>query len=140
MSGYGLWFGLRLWIGADGREWESWAYNPWYGMFTYMPYGNGMYYSPFGYPFYSPTNVGYYVPSTGFGGSAFPISASSTSPHYDGNGTVSHVASRILRQHQQWRQSGRQFGIAAACQASAGAAAADRRIERRLAAAAAVRE
>ncbi len=80
-SGYGYGSGL---MGAG-----SWAYNPWYGMFTYMPYGNGMYYSPyFGNPFYSPSNVGYYVPSTGFGGSAFPISASSTSPHYNGNGTV----------------------------------------------------
>ncbi|HTB10450.1 MAG TPA: hypothetical protein VK752_02710 [Bryobacteraceae bacterium] len=66
----------------------NWAYNPWYGMFTYMPYGNSMYYSPFGYPFYSPTNIGYFVPSGGFGGSAFPIGASSTSPHYNGSGSA----------------------------------------------------
>jgi hypothetical protein len=79
-SGYGYGSGL---MGMG-----SWAYNPWYGMFTYMPYGNNMYYSPFGYPFYSPSNIGYYVPSSGFGGSAFPISASSTSPHYNGSGAV----------------------------------------------------
>jgi hypothetical protein len=79
-SGYGYGSGM---MGGGG----AWAYNPFYGMFTYMPYGNGMYYSPFGYPFYSPSNVGYYVPS-GFSGSAFPISASGTSPHYNGNGTV----------------------------------------------------
>ena len=73
-SGYGYGSGYGMGMG-------SWAYNPWYGMFTYMPYGNGMYYSPFGYPFYSPTNVGYYVPSS-YTGSAFPVGGSSTSPHY----------------------------------------------------------
>jgi hypothetical protein len=79
-SGYG--YGSGLMNGG------MWAYNPWYGMFTYMPYGNSMYYSPFGYPFYSPSNIGYFTPSTGFSGSAFPVSASSLSPHYNGNGTV----------------------------------------------------
>lgn len=82
-SGYGAGYGAST-MGMGG----NWAYNPFYGMFTYMPYGNNMYYSPFGYPFYSPTNIGYYVPSTGFSGSAFPLSASGTSPHYNGSGTV----------------------------------------------------
>jgi len=80
-SGYGYGSGM---MGGMG----NWAYNPWYGMFTFMPYGNNMYYSPFGYPFYSPTNVGYFVPSNGFSGSAFPVTASGLSPHYGGNGTV----------------------------------------------------
>ena len=79
-SGYGYGSGM---MGGMG----NWAYNPWYGMFTFMPYGNGMFYSPFGYPFYSPTNVGYFVPSSGFSGSAFPISANGLSAHYGGNGT-----------------------------------------------------
>ncbi len=62
----------------------SWAYNPWYGMFTYLPYGNGMYYSPFfGYPYYSTGNVGYVMPTGGSRGSAFPVSGSATSPHYN---------------------------------------------------------
>ncbi len=82
-SGYGSGYGYGNGMLGSG----AWAYNPWYGMFTYMPYGSSMYYSPFGYPFYSPSNVGYFVPS-GFSGSAFPLSASSTSPHYNGNGTV----------------------------------------------------
>jgi hypothetical protein len=57
-------------------------------MFTYMPYGNGMYYNAFGYPFYSPTNVSYFTPSTGFSGSAYPIGKGATSPHYNSsNGT-----------------------------------------------------
>jgi hypothetical protein len=86
-SGYGYGSGmLGGGMMGGGMMGGNWAYNPFYGMFTYMPYGNGMYYSPFGYPFYSPTNVGYYMPS-GFTGSAFPLSASGTSPHYNGSGT-----------------------------------------------------
>src|SRR5579883_2300426 len=47
---------------AYGAGTGTWAYNPWFGMFTYMPY-NGMYYSPFGYGYYSPMMVGYlYMP------------------------------------------------------------------------------
>jgi hypothetical protein len=37
----------------------GWQYNPWYGMFTFVPLG-GVYYSPFGYGFYSPGQVGYF--------------------------------------------------------------------------------
>jgi FecR protein len=37
----------------------SWAYNPYYGMFTYLP-GTGYGYSPFGWAFYSPLTVGNY--------------------------------------------------------------------------------
>ena len=33
-----------------------WSYNPWYGMYTYIPC-NGMAYSPYGYGFWSPTTV-----------------------------------------------------------------------------------
>jgi len=69
----------------------SWAYNPWFGMFTYMPNGNNMYYNAFGYPFYSPSTVAF-LPTTGFGnsGSAFALSNSATSPHYNSsNGTYS---------------------------------------------------
>jgi hypothetical protein len=36
----------------------TWAFNPWYGMYTYLPY-DGMYYSPFGFGYYSPGMVGY---------------------------------------------------------------------------------
>lgn len=83
-SGFGSGYGY----GGAAMGLGSWAYNPWYGMFTYMPYGNNLYYSPFGYPFYSPTNIGYFVPSS-FSGSAFPVTTKSTmSPHYGSNGTV----------------------------------------------------
>jgi hypothetical protein len=76
-SSYGSGYGYGSGMG-------SWAYNPWYGMFTYMPYGSGMFYSPFGYPFYSPMNVGYFVPS-GFSGSAYPLSTTTSSLHYSGS-------------------------------------------------------
>jgi hypothetical protein len=69
-----------------------WAYNPWYGMYTYMPY-NGFGYSPFGYYFYSPVTVIYAAPTGGGsrGGSAFPVATTPTSPHYNGTaGTGSY--------------------------------------------------
>lgn len=55
---------------------SGWGWNPYFGMFTYIPY-SGIYYSPFGYGFYSPAQVFgvFYAPrvySTGggfFGGS-----------------------------------------------------------------------
>jgi hypothetical protein len=90
-SGYGAGSGYGYGSGMMGMG--SWAYNSWYGMFTYMPYGNSMYYSPFGYPFYSPMNVGYYVPSA-YSGSAFPIASSSTSLHYSGSSGSATFAPR----------------------------------------------
>jgi FecR protein len=36
----------------------SWAWNPWFGMFTYLP-GSGMYSSPYGFGYFSPYSVGY---------------------------------------------------------------------------------
>ena len=40
----------------------SWAWNPYFGLFTYLP-GNGIYYSPFGFAYYSPGFVNYiYAP------------------------------------------------------------------------------
>jgi len=40
-----------------------WGYNPWYDMYTYIPC-NGMAYSPYGYGFFSPGNVGSVVGGT----------------------------------------------------------------------------
>jgi hypothetical protein len=76
--GYGSGYGSGYGLGSG-----MWAFNPWYGMFTYVPFGNGMYYSPyFGFPYYSPYTVSYVTPSRGYGGSAFPVNGSVTSPHY----------------------------------------------------------
>jgi hypothetical protein len=45
----------------------SWAYNPWYGMFTYLP-GSGYGYSPFGWSYFSPLTVGNYYNYLYYGG------------------------------------------------------------------------
>lgn len=42
--------------GYSRQNYGQWAYNPYFGMFTYVP-GFGSYYSPFGYYYYSPNNV-----------------------------------------------------------------------------------
>jgi hypothetical protein len=61
---YGLGFGG---IGTYPGFLGGWAFNPMFGMYTYMPY-SGFGYSPFGYTYYSPTTV-VYAPS--FGGSGY---------------------------------------------------------------------
>jgi len=67
-SGYGGGLGYGL---GYGNGLGTWAFNPYFGMFTYMPY-SGMFYSPFGYSFFSPGMVGYlYMPgSPYYGGSS----------------------------------------------------------------------
>jgi hypothetical protein len=70
-SGYGSGLGTG---GGNGQ----WAYNPWMGMFTYLP-SSGTYFSPFGFGYFSPYAVSYmYGPSSpyyGTGGSVAPSSA-----------------------------------------------------------------
>src|SRR5580704_6466967 len=70
-GGYGLGFGglgygLGSGFGYPGYL-GGWAFNPMFGMYTYMPY-SGFGYSPFGYTYYSPTTV-VYAPS--YGGSGY---------------------------------------------------------------------
>ena len=55
-SGSGL-YSSGAYSGDDAGA-GTWAWNPWFGMFTFMPY-TGMYYSPFGFGYYSPYTVGY---------------------------------------------------------------------------------
>jgi hypothetical protein len=52
-SGYGNYGGY----GGYGSPYGMWAWNPYYGMFTYLP-GIGYGYNPFGWAFYSPYTVG----------------------------------------------------------------------------------
>jgi hypothetical protein len=57
-------------IQSSGTSWYSsgWYFNPWYGMFTYVPMA-GAFYSPFGFGFWSPGQVGYAVyPMYSYGG------------------------------------------------------------------------
>lgn len=54
----------------------GWFYNSYYGMMTYLPMGNSLYRSPFGYSYYSPMRVARYyqsyvpVVNPGMGGGA----------------------------------------------------------------------
>lgn len=57
--------GSTGYVGGLGTSpYGAWSWNPWFGMFTYLPGdGMGMYMSPFGYSYYSPlmaTNL--YIP------------------------------------------------------------------------------
>ncbi len=57
-NGYGA-YGMGAGMGMG-----SWMWNPYFGMFTYMPF-SGMYYSPFGFDYFSPYTVGYlYMPGS----------------------------------------------------------------------------
>ncbi|MCX6626360.1 MAG: hypothetical protein NTW28_01845 [Candidatus Solibacter sp.] len=72
---------------------NTWRYNPWYGIVTYIPCGANIY-SPYGYRYYSPYNVmrAYYVPPPpsynnggGFGGNSGSYAGmSQTSSGYSG--------------------------------------------------------
>ncbi len=65
-GGYGSGLGFGG-FGYNPAFLGGWAFNPMFGMYTYMPY-SGFGYSPFGYTYYSPTTVAY-APS--FGGSGY---------------------------------------------------------------------
>lgn len=55
--------------GLTGGGTSGWVYNPWYGVFTYMPM-SGIYNSFWGYSFFSPYSVWnyYYYPGRTYGG------------------------------------------------------------------------
>ncbi len=69
-SAYGNGLGM-----GGGMGTGSWAFNPWLGMFTYLPY-SGTYFSPFGFGYFSPNAVSYlYGPySPYFAGNGYPYS------------------------------------------------------------------
>jgi FecR protein len=59
----------------------GWYWNPYWDMYGFLP-GDGIWFSPFGYPFYSPWVVGYYG---GFGGYGFGYGRG-----FGGRGFVGH--------------------------------------------------
>ena len=63
---YGLGFGG---YGYNPGFLGGWAFNPMFGMYTYMPY-SGFGYSPFGYTYFSPTTV-VYAPNYGGAGYSY---------------------------------------------------------------------
>ncbi|HLH44764.1 MAG TPA: hypothetical protein VKV74_17380 [Bryobacteraceae bacterium] len=71
----------------------NWAWNPWFGMYTFLP-GVGYAYSPFGWDFYSPATVGYlYYPWLyGGGGYAHPTVGRVAPPTNNGNAGIAALA------------------------------------------------
>ena len=74
-----------------------WAWNPWFGMFTMVPF-DGMFYSPFGWGFYSPFDVGGLYASCYFYGCYYPYYGG----YYGPAGTVgtgNHPVTRPMHGH-----------------------------------------
>src|SRR5581483_781685 len=78
---------LRVGMGVGYNNICGWIWNPWYGVYTYVPC-NGIMYSPYGYRYWSPYTVGtvYRPPTynnpvnTGFGGGGFGNVPYNTAP------------------------------------------------------------
>jgi hypothetical protein len=49
----GGWYGSGLWGPGWGLGWGGWYWDPWFSAYTFLPWG-GIFYSPFGWGFYSP--------------------------------------------------------------------------------------
>jgi hypothetical protein len=74
---------------AAGPGWgygAGWYWNPWWDMYSFVP-GYGVFYSPFGYPFFSPGFV-YAAPYYGFrrGGAGLAARGFAAAPHFSGGG------------------------------------------------------
>jgi hypothetical protein len=82
--GYGYPYGMGMGMGFGM---SGWAWNPLFGMFTYVPY-DGMYMNPFGYAFFSPYTVGYVLPAY-YGGGVGGRLASGSGPHSTSHGSTS---------------------------------------------------
>lgn len=57
-----------------GTGWNRWFFNPWFGSFTFIPVGRGVWVSPFGYSYFSPWAASQlFIPSPiwGAGGGGF---------------------------------------------------------------------
>jgi hypothetical protein len=59
----------RAYAGGAGFYGAGWYWNPWYSAYTFIP-GDGFFYSPFGWGFYSPFLV-YRAPFFGFHGGGY---------------------------------------------------------------------
>jgi hypothetical protein len=56
----------NAWSSYSGGYMGGWAFNPMFGMYTFVPMG-GIGFSPFGFGYYSPYTVGLYSPYYGYG-------------------------------------------------------------------------
>jgi hypothetical protein len=90
--GYGYGYGYMSTVSNNcasypaGWRGGGWVFNPYYGMYTYLPM-NGMMYSPFGWSYWSPRTVqrAYYPAAGGGGGGIAGRPATAFTPHYDNN-------------------------------------------------------
>jgi hypothetical protein len=88
----GGWYGDGFWGPGWGWGWGGWGWDPWFSAYTFIP-GGGIFYSPFGWGFYSPAFV-YRAPF--YGGhfyhafNAANVRAWGPGPHY----ATSHSYSR----------------------------------------------
>ncbi len=64
--------------GLLGHGLSNWAWNPWFGMFTFLP-GSGYGYNPFGWVYYSPATV-WYIFSPGYYGSPGGVISTAAAP------------------------------------------------------------
>jgi hypothetical protein len=91
-DGWGPGFGPNWGAGFWGPGWGGWYWDPWFSAFTFMPVG-GIFYSPFGWGFYSPGLV-YGAPF--YGGhfyhtfNAEDVHAWGAGPHYATSRSYSH--------------------------------------------------
>ena len=83
--GWGMFPGYGYGFNPYGGFGGGWAYNPWYGMYTFVPVG-GYAYSPFGYNFFSPGTVGRvynsaynFTPIRNYGSSTIPHNVTNSS-------------------------------------------------------------
>jgi len=72
--------------GSFGFAPGMWAWNPWFGMFTMVPF-DGMFYSPFGWGFYSPFDIGGLYASCYYYGCYYPYGGGYYGPTGTGGGT-----------------------------------------------------
>jgi hypothetical protein len=89
-DGWGPYWSAGFW--GPGWGWGGWYWDPWFSAYTFMPWG-GIYYSPFGWGFYSPGLV-YRAPF--YGGhfyhsfDAANVRAWGPGPHYATSSAYAH--------------------------------------------------
>ena len=77
--------------GSSGVSAGGWQFNPWFGMYTFIPFGSGILYSPFGYSYWSPYAAYWYAPSYYYSGggsngrTAYSSAATRTSGTFTGS-------------------------------------------------------
>jgi len=87
-------------VGGLGWYGAGWYWDPFFTAYTWIP-GDGIFYSPFGWGFYSPLWVGYspfygrYYPYGYAGGRARPLVAAHAGAAYGHPGYVSHPANEF---------------------------------------------